>query len=101
VFALRRMISQAISPIAILTTGPLADRVFEPLMAPGGALAGSVGSLLGTGPGRGIGLMTVLSGIGVIVMGAAGWLHPRVRHLEAELPDQIPDAAPRAAAPAG
>jgi len=24
------------------------------------------------------------------VLAAAGWLHPRVRHLEAEIPDQIP-----------
>jgi len=89
VFALRRMISQAMSPIAILAAGPLADRVFEPLMADDGALAPTVGSILGTGAGRGIALLTVLSGIGVIVMGLAGWAHPRVRHLETDLPDQI------------
>jgi hypothetical protein len=89
VFALRRMIASAVSPIAILATGPLADSVFEPLMSHDGALAGTVGSILGTGPGRGIGLMVVLSGIGVMLMALAGWLHPRVRHLETELPDQL------------
>jgi MFS family permease len=94
VFALRRMISQAISPIAIVIAGPLADRVFEPLLAEGGALAGSLGSLIGTGPGRGIGLMVVCSGLGTIVMAGAGWLHPRVRNLESELPDQIADDPP-------
>jgi hypothetical protein len=105
VFALRRMISQAVSPIAILAAGPLADRVFEPLLAEDGALAGSVGSLIGTGPGRGIGFMVILSGLGVILVAVAGWLHPRVRHLEAELPDQIPDepapVAPVAPMPTG
>ena len=50
---------------------------------------GSVGSVIGTGAGRGIALLTVLSGIGVIAMALAGWAHPRVRHLEADLPDQI------------
>jgi predicted MFS family arabinose efflux permease len=89
VFALRRMISQAISPLAILTAGPLADAVFEPLMAEDGAFAGTLGRVIGTGPGRGIGLMVILSGIGVMLVGVAGWLHPRVRHLETELPDQI------------
>ena len=43
VFAIRRMISQAIAPIAILLAGPLADNVFEPLLAEDGALAGTVG----------------------------------------------------------
>ncbi len=89
VFALRRMIASAVSPIAILAAGPLADSVFEPSMAPGGVFAGSLGTLLGTGPGRGIGLMVVLSGLGMITMAAAGWLHPRVRHLETELPDLL------------
>ena len=91
VFALRRMISQAISPIAILAAGPLADRVFEPLLAADGALAGTVGTVIGTGPGRGIALMVILSGIGVITMAIAGWMHPRVRNLETELPDHIAD----------
>jgi hypothetical protein len=89
VFALRRMIASAVSPIAILAAGPLADSVFEPLMADDGALADTLGSILGTGPGRGIGLMVVLSGLGIMTMAVAGWLHPRVRHLETELPDQL------------
>lgn len=97
VFALRRMIASGVSPIAILAAGPLADGVFEPLMADDGALAGTVGAVLGTGAGRGIGLMVVLSGIGMALMALAGWLHPRVRNLEAELPDMIPDDEPEEA----
>jgi len=89
VFALRRTISSGVMPLGIAVAGPLADRVFEPLMAQGGALAGSVGSVLGTGPGRGAGLMIVLSGLGVMTMAVIGWLNPRVRNLETELPDTI------------
>jgi MFS family permease len=89
VFAIRRMIASAISPIALLAAGPLADNVFEPLLAENGALAGSVGALIGTGPGRGVGLMFILSGLMVVVIAAIGYALPRVRNLETELPDHI------------
>ena len=91
VFALRRMLAQAASPVAILLAGPLSDRVFEPLLAEGGPLAGTVGSVIGTGPGRGIALLVILSGLLTALIGILGWLHPRVRNVESELPDTIPD----------
>jgi len=96
VFALRRMVSQAMFPLGLVLAGPLADRVFEPLLAARGGLAGSVGRVIGTGSGRGIALMFILAGVGTILMAAVGWLQPRVRHLEEEIPDQIPDSLPKA-----
>ena len=87
VFSLRRMIAQAVSPVAILLAGPLADGVFEPLLAPGGGLSSSVGSLIGTGPGRGVGFLYVVAGLATMRRAAVGWLMPRVRLLEQELPD--------------
>lgn len=91
VFSLRRMLSSVASPLAILLAGPLADGVFEPLLAPGGGLAGSVGRVIGTGTGRGIAFMFILAGAGTALMAAVGWAHPRIRYLESEIPDQIPD----------
>lgn len=93
VFALRRTVAGMAAPIAVLLAGPLADHVFEPLLAPGGGLAGTVGRIIGTGTGRGIGLMVILSGVGVALLGLVGWSLPRVRHLEEELPDHLPDEA--------
>ncbi len=87
VFSLRRMIGQAISPIAILLAGPLADEVFEPALAAGGSLADSVGSIIGTGAGRGIGALYIVAGLFVFVLGVIGWLLPHVRNIETELPD--------------
>jgi hypothetical protein len=91
VLALRRMLAQASLPAAYLTAGPLADHVFEPLMREGGALAASAGRWIGVGPGRGIGLMFVLAGVVGCLLAAAGWRHPRIRHLEQELPDMVGD----------
>ena len=91
VFSLRYMLATIITPLAYLAAGPLADQVFEPLMQEGGALASTVvGTLLGTGPGRGIGLIYVLSGVLVILISAVAYLNPRIRRLEEEVPDAAP-----------
>jgi MFS family permease len=87
VFSFRRMIAQAISPISILLAGPLADNVFEPALAPSGSLAASIGELIGTGPGRGIGLLHIVAGLATMGIAAVGWSLRRVRNIEAELPD--------------
>ncbi|SRR6056297_357955 len=55
---------------AYSTSGVLADHVFNPLLMENGRLAGSVGRLIGIGPGRGIGLMCSIAGISVIATAA-------------------------------
>ncbi len=90
VFSLRMMLATVITPLAYLSAGPLADQVFEPLMAEGGALANTaLGALLETGPGRGIGLIYVLSGVMVMLISLLAYLHPRIRRLEEEVPDAV------------
>ncbi len=94
VFSTRLMIATGAMPLAYLISGPLVDFVFEPLMAPGGALAGSVGRLIGTGEGRGIGLLFMLLGILAVILVGLGYLYPRLRFVEEELPDAIPNDLP-------
>lgn len=90
VFAIRGLISQSIMPLAFVLAGPLADRVFGPLMLSGGALDGTVAAaLLGTGPGRGVGLMFVISGLLLLVVSGLVFVNPRIRRLEEELPDAV------------
>jgi hypothetical protein len=90
VFSVRSMIAQSMMPLAYLISGPLADYVFEPLMRDGGALANSfLGTLLGAGPGRGIGLMFVISGVAAIVVSGFAYMNRHIRNLEDELPDAV------------
>lgn len=87
VFAMRRLIAQSTGPVGLLVAGPLADRVFEPLMAEGGALAARFGPLLGSGDGRGVALLYALMALAPLCASAWGYASPRVRRVEAELPD--------------
>lgn len=106
VFAVRRMIAWSAMPLAYLVAGPLADRVFNPLLMEGGALASTVGQVLGVGPARGTGLLFVISGLLSVLVAGGGYLYPRTRYLEDELPDAMPEkpsgsAASEPAAEAG
>jgi hypothetical protein len=99
VFATRSMISRSIMPLAFLIAGPLADRVFEPLMAEGGALAPVFGPLIGIGQGRGIGLIFVFSGLMILLVSLAAYAYPPIRNVERDLPDVVADTPPVAAEP--
>lgn len=88
VFSIRGMISRSVMPLAFLLAGPLADRVFNPLMEVNGAWANTfLGTWLGTGAGRGIGLMFVLSAVTGIIVTLFVYANPRIRNIEEELPD--------------
>ena len=93
VFSIRSMISRSVMPLAYLTAGPLADRVFGPLMDTGGAWANTfLGTLLDVGPGRGIGLMFIVSAVIAIVISVLVYANPRIRNLEDEIPDALPSS---------
>jgi len=89
VFALRRAIGGGLAPLAFILAGPLVDRVFEPLLLPGGLLAPTLGEILGVGRGRGTALLLVLVGAIAGLVAIAGYLQPRLRHIEEELPDAL------------
>ena len=88
VFAAQEMIARSAAPLAIALAGPLAERVFEPLMARDGLLAFSLGSLVGSGPGRGIAVMFIVMGLIKASVAAIGALYRPLRTVEDDLPDQ-------------
>ena len=90
VFALRVLIGVVAQSTGIIAAGPLADGVFEPLLVEGGALAGSIGEIIGVGDGRGMGFMYLLAGLTLAVFAVISFVIRPIWRLEDALPDQPP-----------
>ncbi|MFG0212336.1 MFS transporter [Brevibacillus porteri] len=69
VWSMITAISQIGFVLAFGSAGFLADHVFNPLFDPDRSLGQTVGHIIGTGPGRGIGFLFILSGILVAILG--------------------------------
>ena len=67
--------------------------MFNPAMLPGGALTESLGWLFGTGPGRGMGGMLCLVGLIPVLATGLAYLYPRLRFLEDEIEDVLPESS--------
>ncbi len=84
-FALVSQLGYLGSTTSFLLTGLLVDRWLEPAVgAPGW---GRFAWLVGDRPGAGMGLLLVLVGLLILSLTLLAWLNPRLRRLEAELPD--------------
>ena len=86
VFAAQQMFASLASPLAYLMAGPLAEKFFEPWMATDGELSQLLSSFIGSGVGRGIGLMFILMGLAKMGVSVLAYLNPNVRLIEDELP---------------
>ncbi len=89
VFAVRRMVSRIGLALALLFAGPLAENLFEPLLLENGRLADSVGQVLGTGPGRGVGLLFIILGVLFVLFSLAGLLYSPLRKVDEQIPDAL------------
>lgn len=92
VFAVRRAIAQIAIPVSYLLAGPLADGVFEPLMADGGALAATLGEFIGVGDGRGYALFFLVLAAASVLTAVVAMSYEPLRTLEERMPDAVPDA---------
>jgi hypothetical protein len=81
-FAIQQLLLHAVTAIGYCVAGPLSDRVFEPLFGPHGTLAGSVGAVIGIGPGRGIAFVFILLGALMTLVAAWAWSVPAIRHAD-------------------
>ncbi|MGW4498806.1 amino acid adenylation domain-containing protein [Micromonospora sp. NPDC004336] len=91
VFSLNQTISWSTLPIGFALIAPGATALFEPMLAPGGSLAGSVGAVIGTGPGRGIGFAYVCFGAALVLITLGGFAIRLLRRFDLEVPDSLPD----------
>ncbi|HYK73803.1 MAG TPA: hypothetical protein VEV44_11895, partial [Pseudoneobacillus sp.] len=90
VFALRRMIAMSLSPIAYISAGPLVEKVFDPVVKDS-TLAPMIEKTIGIGDGRGIGLLFMTLGVIWAISSILIYFNPRVRGLENEIPDALPN----------
>ena len=87
VFSMRRFAALLIAPFSLVLAGPLVDRVLEPAMVEGGALAPAIGWMVGTGVGAGMALLFVICGVLTLLTGLGGYLFSAVRNVESIIPD--------------
>jgi MFS family permease len=91
VFALNTLIAWSTLPIAWGLVVPYGTRLFDPLMAKGGALSGALGPAIGVGPGRGIGLMYLLFAVAMALLVLVALRTPALARFDVEVLDAAPD----------
>jgi len=76
------VITQAGYVVAYAICGVSADYIFGPMLMQDGILAGTVGRIIGTGEGRGIGFMFIVAGIMMSLLALAFGFNKNLRHME-------------------
>ncbi|AQP53171.1 MFS transporter [Vagococcus penaei] len=85
VWSLIGVVSQLGFVAAYAFSGLLADYVFTPLLLEDGALASSLGQLIGTGQGRGMGLLIMTAGLFLCILALVIYRLQSIKQLEKEV----------------
>ncbi|MFE0458773.1 amino acid adenylation domain-containing protein [Kitasatospora sp. NPDC058965] len=91
VIAVNTMIAWSTLPVGFAVVAPFGPRLLQPLMDRGGALAATFGRLIGTGAGRGIGLLYLLFGLAIALLALVALRVPRLARFDREVPDATSD----------
>ncbi|MER6361658.1 amino acid adenylation domain-containing protein [Kitasatospora sp. NPDC001527] len=91
VIAVNTMVAWSTLPVGFAVVAPLGPRLVQPWVDEDGALAGTVGRLIGTGDGRGIGLLYLLFGLAMALLVLVCLAVPALRHFDRDVPDAEPD----------
>lgn len=87
VFGAVMFVSQISAPLAMVCSGLVADRVFEPQAATGTGLVGLLRPVVGSGPGSGMATMLLIAGGCGIAVAVWGMANRQVRDIDVLLPD--------------
>ena len=87
VWGLISLITQMGTVAAYIISGVMADYVFEPMFNKNGILVKNIGMIIGTGKGRGIGFMLILSGMGMLIMAIIIWKNREIREVSEKCVD--------------
>ena len=87
VWGLISLITQMGTVAAYIISGIMADYIFEPMFNKNGILVKNIGMIIGTGKGRGIGFMLILSGMGMLIMAIIIWKNGEIREVSEKCVD--------------
>ena len=87
VFGVRSLIAQGTQPLALAIAGPLADRLFVPLMNGDSTVGGWLQGLFGSGDTAAYGAMFAAIGVYTVVMCGVAYAYGPLRNLEHDIPD--------------
>lgn len=68
-----------------LSASPLTDTILEPMLDVDGVLANSIGRLIETGPGRGIGFLMIMEGVLMLFVSIILFNYFYFQHIDEEL----------------
>ncbi|MEU3059565.1 amino acid adenylation domain-containing protein [Streptomyces subrutilus] len=91
VIAVNTMVAWSTLPIGFALVAPAGPELLQPLMDEGGALASTVGALIGTGDGRGIGLLYLVFGLAMAVLVLISFCIPVLARFDRDVPDAESD----------
>lgn len=89
-FAVRSLIGSLFRLVAYLVSGPLVEKIFQPLMISNSPIAVSIGKIIGTGTQAGMSLIFIVVGSCTMLTTIAAYQYPPLRLVQNELPDVIP-----------
>lgn len=72
-----------------LSASPLTDKFLEPMLDVDGILANSIGKLIATGPGRGIGFLMIIEGLLMLVVSICLYNYFYFRHNDEEILNDV------------
>lgn len=91
VFAVTSMIFSLFRLFAYIVSGPLVEKILEPMMISNSILAVSIGKIIGTNSHMGMSLIFIVVGFCTMLTTITAYLYPPLRLLEDKLPDAIAD----------
>jgi MFS transporter, DHA3 family, macrolide efflux protein len=87
--AVRSMIGSLFRLLAYLISGPLVEKIFQPLMISNSPIAVSIGKIIGTGTQAGMSLIFIVVGCCTMLTTIAAYQYSPLRLVQDELPDVI------------
>ncbi|MCX4750207.1 amino acid adenylation domain-containing protein [Kitasatospora sp. NBC_01287] len=91
VIAVNTMVAWSTLPIGFAVVAPFGPKLLQPLVERHGALAGTVGRVIGTGAGRGIGLLYLCFGLAMALLALVCLRVPVLARFDREVPDAPAD----------